>query len=381
MKHVLSFWEKRTWIISLALLCMAVISLNAHKIYAGEKIPGPSGSLNVTCKVLAKGNSLQLVYSGGEKVVSWKSKKKLRASVSAKGKVKAAGQGKVVVQAVLDSGAVAECTLTVRARAKSSAAGNGSGHWKNQYGERYYVFPDGSMLTGVCPVGDNYYFFDTNGALQRPAKTSVLEYGKKYYLVSSSGKTLSGWQVVGKNLYYAGKNGAVKKDTTYEGISFGSKGAARKSAATTYQKTIVETVNRICTENMSKGEKLYACWRYLTGRSSYSYYIWPYIVGDNGWVRKSAWQLLETGRGDCYNFACAFAAMAGTVGYEAYVVYGRVSGSRDHAADGLTRHAWVKIYGLYYDPEAEWAGWYRGVYGDGSYDIRHQTLDYYLFSE
>ena len=30
------------------------------------------------------------------------------------------------------------------------------------------------------------------------------------------------------------------------------------------------------------------------------------------------------------------------------------------------------INGAYYDPEAHAAGWYRGVYGSGSYDINHQ---------
>ena len=381
MRRILFPAKKRTWILCLVLLCMSAVFLNAQKVHAGGSVPRPSGSLNVTRKVLAKGKSLQLVYSGEEEVVSWKSKKKSRATVSTKGKVKAVGQGKVVIQAVLDSGAVAECTLTVRAKAKSTAARTGKGHWKNQYGERYYVFPDGSMLTGSCPIGGSYYVFDANGALQRPAKTSVIKPGKKYYLVSPSGKALSGWRVVGNNLYYAGSNGVVKRNTTYEGISFGAKGAAKKSAAATYQKTIVETVNRICSEDMTREEKLYACWKYVTNSNSFSYYIWPYMVGDDGWVRKSAWQLLETGRGDCYNFACAFAAMAGVVGYKAYVVYGRVSGTRDHAADGLTRHAWVKINGLYYDPEAEWANWYRGVYGEESYDLRHQVLENYLFSE
>ncbi len=381
MRRVLFFGGKQARIFSLVLLCAMMLFLNTGKACAEAGRPRPTGTLNITRKVLAKGKSLQLAYKGKEEVVSWKTKKKSRATVSSKGKVKAAGQGKVVIQAVLDSGAVAECTLTVRAKAKSTAARTGNGHWKNQYGERYYVFPDGSMLTGSCPIGDSHYVFDANGALQRPEKTSVIKPGKKYYLVSPSGKALSGWQVVGKKLYYAGSNGVVKRNTTYEGIAFGEDGSAKKSAAATYQTTIVETVNRICSEDMSKGEKLYACWNYLTGRSSYSYYIWPYMVGEDGWVRKSAWQLLETGRGDCYNFACAFAAMAGVVGYKAYVVYGRVSGSRDHAADGLTRHAWVKINGLYYDPEAEWANWYRGVYGDGSYDIRHEILKYYSYYE
>ena len=44
------------------------------------------------------------------------------------------------------------------------------------------------------------------------------------------------------------------------------------------------------------------------------------------------------------------------LGYNPYVVLGRVSGTRDGAADGLTRHGWVMIDGAYYDPEARVCG-------------------------
>ena len=40
-----------------------------------------------------------------------------------------------------------------------------------------------------------------------------------------------------------------------------------------------------------------------------------------------------------------FAAMAREIGYNPYVVLGRVSGTRDGAADGLTSHGWVIIDG------------------------------------
>ena len=56
--------------------------------------------------------------------------------------------------------------------------------------------------------------------------------------------------------------------------------------------------------------------------------------------------MLTTGGGDCYGFACTFAAMARELGYNPYVVLGRVSGTRDGAADGLTRHGWVMIDGV-----------------------------------
>lgn len=127
----------------------------------------------------------------------------------------------------------------------------------------------------------------------------------------------------------------------------------------------------ITTKNMTNSQKLYACWRYVTSKSNFKY--WPKYpdLDKTGWQKECALDMLATGRGNCYSFACAFAALASEVGYTPSVVCGRVSGSRDGASDGLTRHCWVRIGGGYYDPEAQYAGWYSGVYGNGSYDIEH----------
>ena len=58
-----------------------------------------------------------------------------------------------------------------------------------------------------------------------------------------------------------------------------------------------------------------------------------------------------------------FAALAREIGYDPYVICGRVPGSRDGAGDGYTRHSWVIINGLHYDPEGQAKGWHTGVYG------------------
>lgn len=74
----------------------------------------------------------------------------------------------------------------------------------------------------------------------------------------------------------------------------------------------------------------------------------------------------------CFRYAGIFAALAREIGYTPYMICGRVPGSRDGAADGFTRHCWVEINGLYYDPEAQYAGWMTGVYGYDYYPISHQ---------
>ena len=124
---------------------------------------------------------------------------------------------------------------------------------------------------------------------------------------------------------------------------------------------LMTIISRITTTEMSKSEKLYSCWRYLTSSGNFYYSTyWP-DLNKKGWQREVAYNMLTTGGGDCYGFACTFAAMARELGYNPYVVLGRVSGTRDGAADGLTRHGWVMIDGAYYDPEAQFAGWYLSL--------------------
>ena len=64
--------------------------------------------------------------------------------------------------------------------------------------------------------------------------------------------------------------------------------------------------------------------------------------------------------------------LAREIGYDPYVVCGRVPGTRDGAGDGFTRHSWVIINGLHYDPEGQAKGWHTGVYGSYSYGMDNQ---------
>ena len=100
----------------------------------------------------------------------------------------------------------------------------------------------------------------------------------------------------------------------------------------------MNVISRITNPGMSKSQKLYACWCYLTSSSNFYYSgYWP-DFNKKGWQREVAYNMLVSGGGDCYGFACTFAAMAREIGYNPYVVLGRVSGTRDGAADGLTSH-------------------------------------------
>ena len=394
----------RIWLV---LLCMSA----ASSVFAAQEAAGAAGNrsasaggsgrsaaaeqadenaMSVSQAVLAVGQTLQLKVEGLPKssakkedsgtVVRWTSSKPAVAAVSEQGAVKALAPGKTTVKAKF-SGKTLRCTVLVRKPvSKDSLIKAQKGAWKNQYGGRYYVLKDGSMAVGSRTIGSAVYVFDQNGALQRPKKKSLVQIGKARYCVNTEGKAIAGWHVIGGKLYHMDSKGLAAASTTVEGITLQEDGSAKAGTLTTYQTRVSTVVDAIVTDRMTKSQKLKACWNYLTSKRRFKYASKYPNRNETNWQRKCAYNMLLSRSGNCYGFACAFAAMAHTVGYtNAAVVCGRVSGSRDHARDGLTRHAWVRISGYNFDPEGQFAGWYRGCYWSGGYRIRHtvqKTLQY-----
>lgn len=248
---------------------------------------------------------------------------------------------------------------------------------KSKWKRRYYFKADGTAAVGGTKIGKYTYVFDLQGRLLKPSKSKIVQVGKKLYYVNKKGQAIKGFFKIGNKLYRGDIKGRLTKNKTVANVTFNSKGYAKNDLNAKLKMKLMTIISRITTTEMSKSEKLYSCWRYLTSSGNFYYSTyWP-DLNKKGWQREVAYNMLTTGGGDCYGFACTFAAMARELGYNPYVVLGRVSGTRDGAADGLTRHGWVMIDGAYYDPEAQFAGWYRGVYGNGSYDINH-TISRYI---
>lgn len=253
----------------------------------------------------------------------------------------------------------------------STESGNMLTGWQKIKGKKYYFSKDdGEPAAGLTDINGKYYLFHPDGHLANAGKVSLVPVGNQIYCADKNGKPASGWQIIGKKLYYASKTGKVKKDTTYNGITFGSSGAAKNDVNTKLKMETMKIFASITTEDMTKSQKLSACWAYVTGGKFRYTAKYPNLDID-GWQRKTAYDMLTSHTGNCYSFACVFAALAEEAGYEAYIVCGRVRGSRDRMPDGYTRHAWVRINGTYYDPEAHYAGWRRGIYGSSRYPVSH----------
>lgn len=257
-------------------------------------------------------------------------------------------------------------------RGEAAAAARRKAGWVVRRKGKYYRKKDGTVAKGSYKIKGVYYVFSQKGWLLRPETNSHIDVGTTTYYVSPEGKALYGWHFLDGKLYYATTAGKVKRRCRVQGIRLNSKGAARDSDLRKYQMKITETVDAIVTDDMTKAEKLKACWDYLTSAENFQYRLrYPDLEAEN-WYKETAYDMLLTHSGNCYSFACAFAAMANQLGYYSYVVCGRISGSRDQAADGLTRHCWVRINNTWYDPEAQFAGFYKNCYGNASYGIRHE---------
>lgn len=180
--------------------------------------------------------------------------------------------------------------------------------------------------------------------LFKPDGGFVQKDGKMYYYVNDEMQTDA---IVGSEedgIYYANSDGVIDKGycdgVTVNGVEWNIINGEASSVDTDSQKTLFRALQVVakCTDTeMSKSEKLKACFDYLKGnylegsrRGDYRELDWPSVYADD---------LLVHGKGDCYSYAAAFAYMAKGIGYDE--VYVCNSGG----------HGWTEIDGLIYDPE------------------------------
>lgn len=189
----------------------------------------------------------------------------------------------------------------------------------------------------------------------------------------------TGWQIFGsKKAYFSKKSGRMQVNKKVDGVKIGKSGYVKRSKTELKEQKALEKAKqilaKITTSKMSKSQKLYAAFQYMTSRANFSYRTWRGFSVYDRWEYDYALEMYEKRAGNCYNFACGFAMLAKAIGYQPQVIAGRVPGGVDGAPDGFTRHSLVKINGLYYDPEAQFDGWARGVYGLGYYPMYLQIL-------
>ena len=196
----------------------------------------------------------------------------------------------------------------------------------------------GKMITGRKTVGSKKYFFTKSRKKKGQAYTGLKTIsGKKNYFTTSGskkGQMITGWKKISKAYYYFGEDGASDSSKT---VNSSRKSDKTGTAAQKVYKRAQAVVEQITTEDMTKAQKLKACFNYVmkyTGRRPRT----PHYCGKD-WPVVYANDMFLEGSGNCFSYAAAFAYMAKACGYtEVY-------------ACNSTGHGWVEIGGKVYDPE------------------------------
>lgn len=206
----------------------------------------------------------------------------------------------------------------------------------------------GAMLTGFKKIGDNKYYFGSNGKLKTGWQTIN---GKKYYFrkkatdTQRKGAMLTGLKKIGSYKYYFNSSGVLQ---TNKIVGSKSKGyyyvdSSGKVITTKCIQQAVDFVIAHTDSSMTKSEKLKACYNYLWKNYTYKRYYETPTASD---LNTYAQQMFTNKKGNCYRYAASFACIAKVLGYESRVAVGKISSTHG----GMTAHGWteVKVNGKWY---------------------------------
>ncbi len=226
---------------------------------------------------------------------------------------------------------------------------------KVKYSFTYY---DGTKPHGMTQIGNEAFLFDAKGRV----KTSTLDHRfvrskGRYFWVNGQGIAESGWVRYNNDFYYfSAKTFKAVTNKRVDNIMLGLDGKAVKTLDVKLKFQCQDLLSSITNPEDSMETKLSKAFQWMSSRAIFSYAGKYPDMNNDAWGKQLASDILETRCGNCYGFACGFAALAREIGYDPIVIAGRIHGSRDGAADGFTRHGFVMINGLYYDPELTWSG-------------------------
>lgn len=247
--------------------------------------------------------------------------------------------------------------------------------WQDISGARYYLDDDGAMQTGWLELDGVRYYLDADGCLHH----GWLELDDGTYYLGQTGTPVTGWQELDGGhyrfdenglmdldlaqpapyepgfvnidgwLYYVQDNGYFLKEGNVGELNFGSN-YRYTSGDETLDAYVADLLKGFIEANPDKdrfGLLRVAYDHCVTG--GYKYLRRNiYKKGHTGWEVEDAKIMFESSRGNCYNFAAAFWALARGLGYEAYALAGNCTKS-------VQPHGWVQIEfdgeDYFFDPE------------------------------
>lgn len=184
---------------------------------------------------------------------------------------------------------------------------------------------------------------------------------------------IDGW------LYYVQEDGYFLKDGDVGDLHFGTDGRYTCGDAE-LDATVAGLLKQFMEENpeMDRFEILRVAFDHCVNEYKYRRKD-PYLKGATGWEIQDAKDMFSTGKGNCYNYAAIFWALARGLGYEAYAISGNCTGT-------VQPHGWVQIEidgaDYFFDPEWQYAYHERGEYDHDMFmlsmdEIWYWTYDWY----
>lgn len=163
-----------------------------------------------------------------------------------------------------------------------------------------------------------------------------------------------GWDLRAGKLRYFDEDGYLKCNfTPEEGVTLGPDGYYTSGNAE-LDALVTAKLAEFQEEKPEASREDLLHMAYVYSRDSFKYLRRnSYNFGATGWEIEDAVTMMTTGKGNCYNYAAVFWALARGLGYDASVFAGSViSGSMT-----ATPHSWVSIdfdgTSYYFDPELE----------------------------
>ena len=178
--------------------------------------------------------------------------------------------------------------------------------------------------------------------------------------------------------YYVQESGYLLKDSSIGTLTFDANGRFTSGDAA-LDKLVADILKTMIAENPDKDryELLYQAHLYC--RDSFKYlrrYVDNPAFGTNGWEIENATVMFTTGRGNCYNYAASFWALARALGYDARAVSGTCTGTNQP-------HGWcfIEFDGKDYIFDCEWEMAYRerGVFNKNMFKVPKEKWSFWTY--
>jgi len=236
---------------------------------------------------------------------------------------------------------------------------------------------DAQMGEGVYSSHAGAYYVDGEGNVV--TQPGLYETDAATYLILEDGQAaVDGLYVMEDRVVYATEQGALLKNDLWGDYRFDEDGFYTSGDAT-LDANVAAALAACTTPEMTREEKLRAAYDYVRafkylGRNSALPTTCKTIPMENAVAYAN--KILETGKGDCYNFAASFCFLARALGYEATPIAGSCGYVWNTVA---ITHGWVEIVidgeTWLFDPQIENYNLRAGISNDlrSAYQVTYAT--------